>query len=60
MEKHLHNIKYIYTEVNTEQVYKDCAQLDEIDTFLKSHGFDRVKTRIYKQFGWGDALYMRS
>ena len=60
MEKHLHNIKYIYTEVNTEQVYKDCAQLDEIDTFLKSHGFDRVETRIYKQFGWGDALYMRS
>jgi len=60
MEKHLHNIKYIYTEVNTEQVYKDCAQLDEIDTFLKSHGFGRAETRIYKQFGWGDALYIRT
>jgi FkbM family methyltransferase len=59
MEKYLTHIKYIYTEVNTEQVYKDCAQINEIDTFLQDHGFERKETRIYKQFGWGDALYIK-
>lgn len=59
MEKYLHHIKYIYTEVNTEQVYKNCTQLGEINAFLKSHGFERVESRIYKQLGRGDALYIR-
>ena len=59
MEKYLTHIKYIYTEVNTEQVYKDCAQINEIDTFLQDHGFERKETRIYKQFGWVDALYIK-
>ena len=50
--------KAIYLEVNTEEVYKGCAKIDEIDTFLRPHGFVRVETNITPH-GWGDALYIR-
>jgi hypothetical protein len=51
--------KALYLEVNTEEVYKGCAKMDEIDTFLGTHGFKRVLTNI-TSYGWGDALYIRS
>jgi len=60
MEKYLHHINYIYTEVNTEEVYKGCDSIVSIDSYLKSFGFERAETRIYKQFGWGDAFYIRT
>ncbi len=50
--------KAIYCEVNTEEVYKGCARLHELDSFLESKGFRRVETKI-TEFGWGDALYLR-
>jgi FkbM family methyltransferase len=59
MEKHLHHIKYIYTEVNTEQVYKGCAQMSEIDEYLSTFGFQRAATHIL-QYGWGDAFYIKA
>ena len=54
----------LYLEVNTEEVYKNCARLNEMDDFLKDKGFMRVALSIYKngsgiEDGWGDALYMR-
>tara|TARA_Y100000768_G_scaffold388693_1_gene386219 strand:- start:2977 stop:3603 length:627 start_codon:yes stop_codon:yes gene_type:complete len=60
MVENLKHIKYIYTEVNTEKVYKNCALISEIDVFLKQHGFERKCEAIYKQYGWGDALYIKS
>jgi FkbM family methyltransferase len=51
--------KALYLEVNTEEVYKGCAQLGEIDAFLEERGFTRVLTDITSH-GWGDALYIRS
>jgi len=59
MEKYLQNIQYIYTEINTEYVYKDCNLIEELDIYLKMHGFKRVLERIYKQYGWGDAFYVK-
>jgi FkbM family methyltransferase len=59
MEKYLGNVKYIYTEVNTEEVYKECDTIDAIDKYLLQFGFERCDARIYKQFGWGDAFYMK-
>lgn len=50
--------KAIYLEVNKEHLYKGCALVEEIDEFLKPHGFLRVNTRFVEQ-GWGDALYVR-
>ena len=59
MEKYLTNIKYIYTEVNTEQVYKGCDQMSDLTAYLNQFGFKLVDARIYKQFGWGDAFYIK-
>lgn len=50
--------KALYLEVNTEEVYKECATMDQIDAFLKPLGFTRVETKI-TDCGWGDALYLR-
>ncbi len=57
----LDNLKYadaIYMEVNTEEVYKGCALLPELDIFMAKNNFIRVHTILVKQ-GWGDALYIR-
>lgn len=59
MGKYLDNIKYIYTEVNTEKVYQDCDLVIDIDNYLKEFGFVRVETKIYSEYGWGDALYIK-
>jgi len=54
----LNNIKYIYTEINTNTLYKDCALVSEIDEYLFKYGFKRVET-LMTEFEWGDALYIK-
>jgi len=51
MGDYIQYVQYIYTEVNTEKVYKDCALLPEIDEFLKEKGFTRVACNIYHEHG---------
>jgi FkbM family methyltransferase len=58
MEKYLPNVNYIYTEVNSDYVYKDCALVTEIDDYLKQFGLIRVET-IWTENKWGDAFYIR-
>jgi FkbM family methyltransferase len=48
----------IYAEVNTQEVYRGCGQLPELDAFLESQGFKREMISMTKE-GWGDALYVR-
>jgi FkbM family methyltransferase len=59
MEKYLCHIQYIYTEVNTEYVYKDCNLIEEIDNYLKQYGFTRVIVKMWNNCGWGDAFYIK-
>jgi FkbM family methyltransferase len=54
----LNSIKYIYTEINTNTLYKDCALVSEIDDYLSKYGFKRVETSM-TVFEWGDALYIK-
>ena len=54
----INNIKYIYTEINTNDLYKNCALVDEIDEYLKKYNFIRVETSM-TEFEWGDALYTK-
>lgn len=51
--------KWIYTEVNFEELYQGTGLVGDIDTYLRSNSFKRVYT--YKRIGagWGDALYIR-
>jgi len=52
-------VKALYLEVNTEEVYKGCGRMNEIDEFLGVRGFKRVITDI-TEYGWGDALYVKT
>jgi len=58
-EKYLKFVNYIYTEVNTQEVYKGCALLPELDEYLAKHGFMRVGMHLVENAGWGDAVYFR-
>lgn len=55
--KFIKQVDYIFTEVNNAQVYKDCAQIEELDELLNE--FSRVETYWVPGQGWGDALYVR-
>ena len=57
--KEIDKIDAIYTEVNKKEVYLDCIMIGELDTLLRTAGFDRVATRWVLGRGWGDALYLR-
>uniref|UniRef100_A0A6C0LRU2 Methyltransferase FkbM domain-containing protein n=1 Tax=viral metagenome TaxID=1070528 RepID=A0A6C0LRU2_9ZZZZ len=56
---YLPNAKVLYLEVNEKELYKGCALIGEIDTFLSQYNFKRVITNITVH-GWGDAMYIKS
>lgn len=53
------NVKHIYTEINSREVYKGCALVEQIDEFLAPLGFRRVETQYWNNHPWGDALYIK-
>jgi FkbM family methyltransferase len=55
----LNSFKWAYLEVNKDELYKGCALVDEIDTYLAGFGFKRVETKWAGNTGWGDALYIK-
>jgi FkbM family methyltransferase len=56
---HINNADIIYLEVNVKELYKNCAFMSEIDTYLSDYGFTRVITNMTPH-GWGDAMYIKS
>ena len=60
MESYLNAIDYIYSEVNIEEVYKNCDQMTDITTYLAQYNFKLADSRIYAQFGWGEAFYIKN
>jgi FkbM family methyltransferase len=52
----LKHIDYVYTEVNTDEVYKGCARIETLDAILSD--FERVETKMAGGI-WGDAFYVR-
>jgi FkbM family methyltransferase len=54
----LPHIDYIYCEVNTEELYENCALMNEIDNYLSTYNFKRILTKM-TGCGWGDAFYMK-
>jgi len=57
--KHLENIDYIYTEVNSDFVYEKCDLIGDIDQYLSTFGFKRVETSWFGDCKWGDAFYVK-
>jgi hypothetical protein len=54
----LKTIDYIMTEVNRAELYKGCAKIEELDSFLGGYGFERVET-TWDGGTWGDAFYVK-
>jgi len=59
MEEYLHKVDYIYSEVNSDYVYKNCALITEMDEYLLKFGLHRVETKWAGDCKWGDAFYIR-
>ena len=59
MPNQLRIAEYVYLEVNFEQVYKKCSELQEIEKLLKKFGFSRVALRKTNA-GWGDAFFSKN
>ncbi len=55
----LEHIEIIYSEINTEEVYKGCPLVGDLDAYLSSYGFIRVKEDFTFSTAWGDALYLK-
>tara|TARA_Y100000296_G_scaffold57589_1_gene66108 strand:- start:1260 stop:1901 length:642 start_codon:yes stop_codon:yes gene_type:complete len=51
-------IHMMVIEVNRDEMYKNCPMINEIDEFLESYGFERVRT-YWQSESWGDALYVK-
>jgi FkbM family methyltransferase len=58
MEHYLPFVDYLYTEVNSDYVYKDCALIGELDEYLNKFDLTRVETK-WTDCKWGDAFYIR-
>lgn len=54
----LEGVRWIYSEVSIEQLYKNQALEPELTAWLKEHNFIKVEQKLTK-FGWGDALYTK-
>ena len=57
--KILQSIDAVYTEINLDEIYVNCAKVEEIDEYLKKFGFKRVLTKTPESKLWGDALYLK-
>jgi len=53
------NIKYVIAEVNRDEVYRNCARVEDLDYFLGKFGFARRETE-WTGTTWGDAFYIKS
>lgn len=58
MEEYLNNVDYLYTEVNSDYVYKECALVNELDEYLSQFDLVRIETR-WTGCKWGDAFYIK-
>jgi len=55
----LTNISGILTEVNRDELYSNCARVEQLDDFLKNFDFDRVETN-WEGGTWGDGFYLKN
>jgi len=56
--KHLENVSWILSEINTGPVYQDCATWSEVNDYLAAYGFVCVDWEM-TDAEWGDALWIR-
>lgn len=57
--KTLENIDYIIAEINRDEVYKNCAKIHELTSFLGNFGFQLVEEN-WIGGTWGDGLFIKN
>jgi FkbM family methyltransferase len=57
-ENTLKNIDYIMSEINRDEVYENCARIEELINFLSPYGFKLVETD-WAGNSWGDGLFIK-
>ena len=58
--KTLESIDLILAEINKEEMYKDCAKVEDLENYLQGFGFERIFQ--YRQLDggtYGDGLYLK-
>jgi FkbM family methyltransferase len=58
-EKFLEKVDYIISEINRDELYKNCAVVDELSDFLSNYGFELVEIN-WEGGTWGDGLYVKN
>lgn len=56
---YLKNIDIIIAEVNRDDVYKDCARIEDIDNYLSNYSM-KMASVYWQSKSWGDAIYVRN
>ena len=54
----LHKVKYLYIEINEQELYTGVALLPEIKTYLDKYGFTIREKVMSGNHGWGDAFFI--
>lgn len=54
----LQRFRYVYVEVNEQELYEGCALIPEIDSYLLGYGFVGQELQM-TEHGWGEKFYMR-
>jgi FkbM family methyltransferase len=54
----LESVNLIFSEINKEEMYKDCVRVDQLDSYLNDFGFKRVATD-WEGGTWGNGVYFK-
>ena len=58
-EKTLENVDYIMSEINRDEVYENCARIEQLIEFLKPYGFEFVE-ETWDGGTWGDGFFIKN
>lgn len=54
----LYKVKYLYVEVNDNELYQNCALYGELYDYLRTFGFVMKEKVMSGNHGWGDSFMM--
>lgn len=57
-QKTLKHIDYIVSEINRDELYENCARVEQLVEFLAPHGFELVE-EAWVGGSWGDGLFIK-
>lgn len=57
-EKTLNQVDYIMSEINRDEVYENCARIEQLKEFLLPYGFELVE-ETWVGGTWGDGLFIK-